>query len=401
MTKPSRFVFLDLLRALAAQMIIWHHLAFYGPLSDLAYDVIPGPIDWLYTYGRFAVQVFFVVSGYCLAMGRMSRCPPVGWRETVRVVIDRYLRIGLPYLVALGLALVANEIAAAYMSHPSISPRPTPGQLAAHLVLLHKVLGYDSLTAGIWYVAIDVQLVALVALVYAVSTRVSAARGGLIARWTLLGLGALSAFFWNRQSHLDCYAIYFLGSYVLGMAVAWVRDGSLSRVAFWAYLGTAVLALQVDFRERLVVVTVTAAVLALAQGRRWLTDMTSPRPLRFLADMSYSLFLIHFPICLVLNAWWSSHLPANPWLALAGMATAWLLSLGAAYLFYQLVERRLAGLRLAEPRVAARPLSMARSGALPAGAGLRKVEESGEMGAACFLREELGRQRATTMGDGA
>jgi peptidoglycan/LPS O-acetylase OafA/YrhL len=367
MTKPSRFIFLDLMRALAAQLIVWHHLAHYGPLSDLAHNVIPGPIDWLYDYGRFAVQVFFVLGGYCLVLGSLTRRPPVDLRGTVRLVIDRYLRLGLPYLVALGLALVANEIAGAYMNHPSISPRPTPGQLAAHLVLLHKVLGYESLTAGIWYVAIDVQLVVLVALVYAIGARISSARGALIARWTLLGMGALSVFFWNRQPDLDCFAIYFLGSYVLGMAVAWVKNGGMSRTAFWAYLGVIALALQVDFRARLLVGVVTAVALALGQGRRWLTDVTSPRPLRSLADMSYSLFLIHFPTCLVLNAWWSSHLPANPWLALLGMATAWLLSLGAGFLFYHLVEKRLSGLRLAAPSVEARPFIMTHTRVAPAG----------------------------------
>jgi peptidoglycan/LPS O-acetylase OafA/YrhL len=377
MPKPPRFIFLDLLRALAAQLIVLHHLAYYGPLSDIAYGVAPGAIDWLYLYGRYAVQVFFVLGGYCLALGRLARRPPTGLRGALRLVFDRYLRVGLPYLLALGLALLANEVAAAYMDHPSVSPRPTPGQLAAHLVLLHKVLGYESLTAGIWYVAIDVQLVALVALVYAVSARISALRGARIARWTLLGLGMLSALFWNRLPHLDCFAIYFLVSHVFGMAVAWVKNGSLSRSAFWAYLGGVALALQVDFRARLVVVMVTAAVLALVQGRRWLTRLTSPRPLRLLADMSYSLFLIHFPTCLVLNAWWSSHLPASPRLALVGMATAWVLSLAAAFLFYHFVERRVSGLRLAQSPVDGRLFRMTPHQGSPILEGTRWATESG------------------------
>ena len=139
MAQAPRSAFLDLLRALAAQMIIWHHLAYYGPLSDFAYAVAAAPIDWLYQYAwRFAVQIFFVLSGYCLALGRLKRRPPTHWRDAVRLVIDRYLRVGLPYLLALGLALIANEIATSYMDHPSISPRPTPGQLVAHVFLLHK-----------------------------------------------------------------------------------------------------------------------------------------------------------------------------------------------------------------------------------------------------------------------
>jgi peptidoglycan/LPS O-acetylase OafA/YrhL len=357
MTKASRFAPLDLLRVLAAQMIVWHHLAYYGPLSDWAYPVAARPIDWLYEYGRFAVQIFFLLGGYCLALGRLRRRPPGRIREAARLVIDRYLRVGLPYLLALGLALVANEVAAAYMDHPSISPRPTPGQLVAHVLLLHKMLGYDSLTAGIWYVAIDLQLVALVGLMYALGTRLFGLRGTRFARWGLLGLGLLSAYLWNRVPRLDCFAIYFLSSYVLGMAVAWVKNGVLSKRAFWAYLAATALALPIDFRARLVVVTTTAALLALAQDRRRLIALATPRPVRLLADMSYSIFLIHFPVCLMLNAWWSSHLPADPWLGLLGMAVAWALSMVAAFLFYQLVEKRLSGLRLAESRKDARELS--------------------------------------------
>jgi peptidoglycan/LPS O-acetylase OafA/YrhL len=363
MAQAPRSAFLDLLRALAAQMIIWHHLAYYGPLSDFAYAVAAAPIDWLYQYGRFAVQIFFVLSGYCLALGRLKRRPPTRLRDAGRLVIDRYLRVGLPYLLALGLALIANEIAAAYMDHPSISPRPTPGQLVAHVFLLHKVLGYDSLTAGIWYVAIDLQLVAVVGLVYALGARISGGRGSLISRWTLLAAGLVSALVWNRAPHLDRYAIYFLSAYVLGMAVAWVKHGEMSKSAFWAYAGATALALHVDFRARLVVVLVTAATIALAQEQRWLTRLQSPRFLRLLADMSYSLFLIHFPTCLILNAWWSSHLTADPWLSVLGMFVAWALSLVAAFAFYHLVEKRLSDFRLDRPRVKARDAEL--TGSIP------------------------------------
>ena len=54
----ARFRFIDFLRALASQLIVWHHLAFYGPLSDIAYPLAPLAIDVLYDYARMAVQVF-------------------------------------------------------------------------------------------------------------------------------------------------------------------------------------------------------------------------------------------------------------------------------------------------------------------------------------------------------
>src|SRR5664279_3981071 len=176
MPHAARFASIDLLRVVAAQVIVLHHLAFYGPLSDHAYSIAAGPIDWLFLYGRFAVHIFFVTGGYCLAgsLARRSANRPRAW---LGLIVERYFRLGLPYLAALALALVANQIARLWMVHPSISPSPTAGQLVAHVFLLHNVLGYDSLTAGIWYVAIDLQLVALVGLVYAAACRLSSTRG--------------------------------------------------------------------------------------------------------------------------------------------------------------------------------------------------------------------------------
>jgi peptidoglycan/LPS O-acetylase OafA/YrhL len=345
MSHPSRFAFIDLLRILAAQLIVLHHLAFYGPLSDHAYGVAAGPIDWLYRYGRFAVQIFFVTGGYCLA-GSLARRKPERPQAFVAVVVERYFRIGLPYLAALCLALVANEIARSLMNHPSISASPTPGQLVAHVFLLHKVLGYESLTAGIWYVAIDLQLVAIVSVVYAVACRVSSQRGYVIARWTLLAMGLASAFLWNRSPNLDPFGIYFLASYVLGMLAAWTKDGRVSKPVFWGYLGAIALSLHADFRARLVLAAATAALLVLVQGQVWLAKLSSVRPLQRLGLVTYSLFLVHFPICLLVNAWWSYGLPPDPWMAMLGMGIAWVLSMAGAVIFYHVVETRLARLRL-------------------------------------------------------
>jgi peptidoglycan/LPS O-acetylase OafA/YrhL len=350
MAQVSRFAFIDLMRVLAAQMIVLHHLAFYGPLSDHAYALAPATIDWLYTYGRLAVQVFFVAGGFCMA-GSLARRPPRTPRAFAAVAIERYGRLGLPYLVALAAALVANEIARLFMDHPSISPRPTLGQLVAHVFLVHQVLGYDSLTAGIWYIAIDLQLVLLSSLVYLFASRWPGQRGQAVARWTLLLLGLASSFFWNRSPHLDDFGIYFLSSYVLGMLAAWTSEGSMPKKVFWGYLAAVALALHVEFRSRLALAAVIAILLLLAHGRAWLARVAGARFLRRLAPISYSLFLIHFPICLVVNALWSAHLPRDPWLAMLGLLVAFVLSQAGGFAFYHLVEKRLPRLRLPEKAV--------------------------------------------------
>ena len=63
----SRLPFVDALRAFASNVIVWHHLAYYGPLSDFAYELAPVSIDFLYLYGRMIVAVFLVVGGFVTA----------------------------------------------------------------------------------------------------------------------------------------------------------------------------------------------------------------------------------------------------------------------------------------------------------------------------------------------
>ncbi len=47
----SRMPFIDALKAICCLLIVTHHLAIYGPMSDIAYPLIPAVLDWLREYG--------------------------------------------------------------------------------------------------------------------------------------------------------------------------------------------------------------------------------------------------------------------------------------------------------------------------------------------------------------
>ena len=101
-------------------------------------------------------------------------------------------------------------------------------------------------------------------------------------------------------------------------------------------------ALLLDFRGRLLVALVVACGLVFLQ--RMASGPGAPRwPQRQLAgvgQMSYSIFLIHFPVCLGVNAvvgwFWPEHLLANA----AGLLAAFALSVGAGSVLYRNVESR-------------------------------------------------------------
>ena len=63
----SQFGLINLMKAGAAQLIVLHHLAFYGPMSDHVRPMWPSLIEWLSDTARIAVQVFLVIGGFLAA----------------------------------------------------------------------------------------------------------------------------------------------------------------------------------------------------------------------------------------------------------------------------------------------------------------------------------------------
>lgn len=158
-----QFGWINVLKAGAAQLIVLHHLAFYGPMSDYVQPLWPEVLDWLGGNARIAVQVFLVIGGF-LAAKSLSPAARPGMAYPAQAIWRRYAKLAPPFLAATLLAAVLTPVAGIWMLHDSMSAAVTLGQLSAHALLLHGVLGYESLSAGAWYVAIDFQLYMLTVL---------------------------------------------------------------------------------------------------------------------------------------------------------------------------------------------------------------------------------------------
>lgn len=348
-TRSFRMPLVDALKAIASQLIVLHHLAAYGPLSETVQEVAPDLIAWLFDYARIAVQVFLVIGGFLAARGLAPRGEPT-FTNPLGLIRRRYLRLALPYLAAMALAIAGAALARRWMIDESIPNAPTLAQWLAHSALLHGVLGYESLSAGVWYVAIDFQLFALMvlALWFGRISRVPRAAPLLVV------LLALAALFWfNRDAGWDNWAIYFFGSYGLGATAWWASERGRLNTWLGVIAAVAVAALVLDFRLRIAVALAVALALGFARRTGWLEKWPETRPLAFLGRISYSLFLVHFPVCLVANALFIEYDFESPTAAAVGMALAWGASIVAGALFYRFVEsqapdwqigRRLAGL---------------------------------------------------------
>jgi peptidoglycan/LPS O-acetylase OafA/YrhL len=347
--RPATLQFLTVFKGLAAQLIVLHHLAFYGPMSDYVRPVAPLLIGWLDADARLAVQVFLVIAGFLAArsLSGDGKAPLAG-RLRARIA-RRYLMLAPPFMAAVLLTVGASAWARSWMTHDSISAAPTLAQLAAHALMLQGVLGYEALSAGAWYVAIDFQLYTLFALLIWSCSHASriwpASRGWLLP--AAVSLLLCSSLFWfNRDARFDVWALYFFGSYGLGALACWAGASGAARQRWLALalLAPAAAALALDFRSRIALALLLAAFIAWAAQQPAIRARALPAPLLWLGRISYSVFLVHFGVCLVVNAAFTRFAPATAGWQGAGMLAAWAGSMLTGAIFYRMVEAPLARL---------------------------------------------------------
>ncbi len=335
----SREAIVDVFKTVGCLAIILHHLAFYGPMADVVRDAWPSVAAWavdaLNTHGRAAVYGFLVVGGFLAARSLApdpASCSPTRFPSGIfRTILLRYARVAPAAWVAIVAAILAAAVARSWFIHEATPEPASVAQIIAHLFLLQDILGIDGLSAGLWYVAVDFQLYVLfVLLVNALGGR----RAGVDLRAVILLLALLGWALLARFSALDAFGVYFVGAYLLGVLAAWVPSGAAGGLAAARQHMIGWLVLLVPCAVALLSVprfrTALAVLLAILLVLRPAASILRHRLWRVGSDLSYAAFVIHYPVCLTVNAAVSRWAGANPWINLAGLISAVLLSYAAA-----------------------------------------------------------------------
>jgi len=348
----SRLPMLDALKGIGCIAIVLHHLAVYGPMSEVVRGDFPAIISGLEIYARLAVQMFFVLAGFLVAAQLAPEGPPLklvllssvslgpSTRSTpsaFTLILKRYRRLATPFIFAIASAILITAIIRPWFVHDSLSAPPSLAQLLAHALLLHDLTGVEALSAGVWYVAIDFQLFILTVLLTACSARVASTW-----RWAfpcmMIALATASLWVMNRHTQYEDYAPYFFGAYALGMLAYWSTRNTLGSIFLLTIAALGSVALWLQFRNPIVVALATAISVALAGQRGWLAQWPRPGLLTWLGQRSYSIFLIHYGFVIGINALWARLFPTGVWINALGMMLAVLISVGAGALLYRYVE---------------------------------------------------------------
>ncbi len=345
------------MRAVAALYVVLHHIY----LQDYNRQHLTGLPRYLLSalnYGHEAVDLFIVLSGFCLMLP-VARGDGTIRGGALRFFGRRAWRILPPYYLALALSL---GLIWTLVGQPTGTHWDTSLPVSGHSILTHVVLLQDAcgdtynINHVFWSIAVEWRIYFLFPLLVWGWRRL----GPLAA--TGLALAA-SYVLWRGCGHFlgaDLSA-HYLGLFALGMLGAGIafspeRIGRHVDRWPWGWLagGLALVAagcllashgktrpLSPVLTDYVVGLASSAVLVAMSLGRaRWLTAGLAARPLVFVGTFAYSLYLIHAPLIQVL--WQYPFAPLQPTpgrmflaLALAGMP----LIVGCAYLFFLVCER--------------------------------------------------------------
>ena len=299
----SRSWIIDVLKLLGAQCILLHHISIYGPIAQEIGIFYPIFMDEFSGLTRLAVPIFLVTSGYLVAKS-ISQMREVHFGD---LLLKRYARLAPFYLLSLCMCVIAGVLLHDYLWGTWVPEVPTWGGFIAHALFLQGLLDVPSISSGVWYVAIDFQLFALtIFMAYFFSSREKIRVDNAKLKLSLALLALLSFWIFNRFESLDNWAIYFMGSYVLGMLANWAHEAVINRRLFFLVWFLGLLSVFYEPRIRIAFALCLSMGLFLwAQDKGEFLSQRIKSVLSMLGDSAYAVFLNHFVLILVWSSVWN------------------------------------------------------------------------------------------------
>jgi len=367
---PAQVPFLDGLRGLSALGVaIFHAYLFTGNWGEAGRHL--PEIGWITSWGKYGVPVFLVLSGFVLTLPVAQREDLALPRGTVTFIRRRARRILPPYYAAFGLALLLIALYPAMQSDTGTKWDDkipvTTGGVISHLLMVHNLRSewYLQANGPLWTVATEWQIYFVMPLLLLPLWR-------RVSPWLITPV-TIAASIWLtfevpqiRSTHpwlLSAFALGMISAYaycryewrprLIGAATlgvgAVVLAGFLVRpgaggIDILSNLGRGYLWRHAWAGETALALVVALFVLWLARGGEvdgngWIRRALESRPVAGLGLMSYSLYLVHSPLLAAANiAMRPLHLTTlQNWALLTFVGVP--LTVVAAWVFFQLVER--------------------------------------------------------------
>lgn len=335
--------YLDGLRAVAALYVLLHHAVLQVNISSSNSRVV----NWLYAifeHGRFAVDLFIVISGFCLMLPVIQN-DGVLKKGALSFFARRAKRILPTYYLAMGLSmiLIYTVIGKKTGTNWDISIPVTNLDIITHLLLIQDIL-YETvfkINHVFWSISVEWHIYFLFPVLVMMWRK-----SGAIATCMISLL--LSLFFWFvlPRIGLNVYGMapHYIALFSFGMLAAQI---SFSTLKAWKILIVIFFALLVAWVHPIVrndfLVGLSSACLLIGVSMHKLPKLRSFlswRPLAFTGTFAYSIYLVHAPLLQLFSQYVIDKFQLSPLLSIVFFFVICApLIVGFSYLFFLVAER--------------------------------------------------------------
>jgi peptidoglycan/LPS O-acetylase OafA/YrhL len=339
----NRFVFLDLIRSVAAPLVFYSHVVEYwnnrghtSPVTDGIATFVNNPLSLLQDFGFFGVALFFLVSGFVVTH-RASQ------ERAGEFALKRVLRI-YPVLIVV-VALIGVFGGWLHVLGAANLPRFAPIDLLTNAVLVNYFLVPQVVLILVaWTLAIEVVFYLLLLLLLPLIKRITWV--AITIELLLCWLAVAFARDFGGNVFLLAVTLSFLPVLLLGQTcwAVWskripFRVGAVFGTAAWlifVWAGNRDMGrLDHGYDSAVCIALLLFVALLLAEDH-----LRPSRGISFLADRSYSIYLIHWFVALPVMAYLYPLLPAP--LAIAAAVVATLIVVELSYRGIERPSQRLA-----------------------------------------------------------
>jgi peptidoglycan/LPS O-acetylase OafA/YrhL len=269
----ERLSFIDALRGVAALGVVLYHSeeANHIPMLEAR---LPW-IGYFLEYGHFGVPIFFVLSGFVIALSLDERA--LNLSTVTRFMMRRSIRLDPPYWVAIAIAMAVAFTKERNLSSFSLT------QVIAHLFYMQELLGYREISIVFWTLTFEFQF-------YLAYSFLMCSPRQDIALWVAMAVSLL----WPLHI-LPVLApglfLHLWHGFLLGVCAYWTLKKGFPLPIFFGYA----LVVGLFGGPFSTACALTASLIVIVGLRKKLDSLNWPW-IQGLGAISYSLYLIHNPV---------------------------------------------------------------------------------------------------------
>lgn len=331
--KSQRFEFIDGLRGLAALSVVLFHL--HVAIDHLIPSAFPSYLSQIFSFGYLGIQIFFVISGFVIAYS--LRDIHINFAYFFNFFIKRSLRLDPPYWIVLGLTLLLAWVANLTFKSSEFYPF-TPLQILYNFFYLPDLMQVPLIVPVAWTLCIEFQFYIFFVFLGFLLQRLPLASPLALAIWT--GLSIFSLLQNTSLAIVPIKPVTFIPhwySFFLGCCTCWSILGKVNKKFLLLNYGIIALGSLWTTTPHASISLATALLISFAYFQEGLHRYLSQKIFQYLGTISYSLYLIHWPVGMKLVHTGHKLISSNAVFLLFILSL--LLTLLFADLFYRLIER--------------------------------------------------------------